>query len=101
MDILSIIIIAILIEAIIQAVKPVFMPGAAKLSVWELVSMGIGVIIAVVGRFNLLAGMVTTDSTILLYVFYVLTGVALGRGPSFVHDLWLKLRSNYGNGLSE
>ena len=28
----------------------------------------------------------------LLYVMYVLTGVALSHGSSFVHDLWVKIR---------
>jgi surface polysaccharide O-acyltransferase-like enzyme len=100
MNYLIIILIAFLIEAFIQAVKPLW--GNAKvgeLSLTEVISMTFGMIVAVIGRLNLFADFVTPDSVFLLYVFYVITGLAMGRGASFVHDLQLKLRSNYGNGL--
>ena len=56
--------------------------------------MCLGVLIAVVARINFLAGVVEISQPVLLYVMYVLTGVALGRGPSFVHDLWVKIRNS-------
>jgi hypothetical protein len=102
MNILIIVLISFLIEALIQVIKPLW--GAAKLgelSLTEVISMTLGVIVAVLGKLNLLADFVTPDSIFLLYVFYILTGLAMGRGTSFVHDLWLKLRSNYGNGLGD
>ena len=58
----------------------------------EIVSMAIGIVIAVVAKINFLAGMVDVAQPVLLYLLYALTGVALGRGPSFVHDLWGKIR---------
>lgn len=102
MNILIILLISFLIEAVIQVIKPLW--GAAKvgmLSVAEIVSMGIGLLVAVFARLNILADFIQVDNVFLLYVFYILTGLAMGRGTSFVHDLWLKLRSNYGNGLPE
>lgn len=100
MNILIIILISFLIEALIQVIKPIW--GSAKIgemSVTEVVSMTIGMIVAAIGKLNILADFVQPDSVFLLYVFYILTGLAMGRGTSFVHDLWLKLRSNYGDGL--
>jgi hypothetical protein len=99
MKILAVISIAILIEAVIQAIKPIWDPAAGKLTIPEIVSMAIGVVVAFFGKLDLLAGLVETSSVILLHIFYVLSGVVLGRGPSFVHDLWLRLRSGYGNEL--
>ena len=26
------------------------------------------------------------------YLFYVMTGIALGRGPSFLYDLWKRIK---------
>jgi hypothetical protein len=99
-NIMTIIVITMVLEAVVQAIKPLW--GSAKLgqlTVTELVSMTLGVIVAIIGKLNLLADMFTPDNTVLLYVFYILTGAAMGRGTSFVHDLWLKLRTNYGDGL--
>ncbi len=101
MNILIILVIAFLIEVVIQLIKPLW--GETKLgglSLTELISMVLGIAIAVFAKLNILASFVTADSVFLLYVFYILTGLAMGRGTSFVHDLWLKLRSNYGDGLS-
>ena len=100
MNIVMIFLITFVIEALIQVIKPIW--GSAKLgqlSVTEIVSMAIGTVIAVIAKLNLLAEFAQTDNAFLLYIFYILTGLAMGRGTSFVHDLWLKLRSNYGNGL--
>lgn len=41
-----------------------------------------------------IAGVVEISQPVLLYVMYVLTGVALGRGPCFAHDLWVKIRNS-------
>jgi len=65
---------------------------AGKITVAEIVSMGIGVVIAVVAKINFLAGVVDVTQPVLLYLLYILAGVALGRGPSFVHDIWTKVR---------
>jgi len=92
MDLANLIIFALFVEAIVQTMKPIWDKTAGKITVAEIVSMGIGVVIAVVTRINFLAGVINVTQPVLLYVLYALTGVALGRGPSFVHDLWTKLK---------
>ena len=89
---LSLIIMALFIEAVVQTLKPLWDKSAGGITVAEIVSMCIGIVIAVIAKINLLAGVVDVTQPVLLYVLYVLTGVALGRGPSFVHDLWIKVR---------
>ena len=92
MDLANLIILALFVEAIVQTMKPIWDKTAGKITVAEIVSMAIGILIAVVAKINFLAGVVEITQPVLLYVIYALTGVALGRGPSFVHDLWGKLR---------
>jgi len=92
MDLANLIIIALFVEAIIQTIKPIWDKTAGKITVAEIVSMAIGVVISVVAKINFLTGVVDVTQPVLLYVLYVLSGVALGRGPSFVHDLWGKVR---------
>ena len=94
MDLANLIILALFVEAIVQTVKPIWDKTAGKIMVAEIVSMGMGIVIAVVAKINFLAGLVSIEQPMLLYVFYMLTGVALGRGPSFAHDLWVKIREN-------
>lgn len=89
----NIIVLALFIEALIQAIKPIWNHEAKKLSLPELLSMAAGIIVAVLGRVNMLDGLITTETPALLYVLYVFSGVALGRGPSFVHDLWNRLKT--------
>ena len=94
MDLANLIILALFVEAIVQTMKPIWDKTAGKITVAEIVSMGIGIVIAVVAKINFLAGVVDVTQSVLLYMLYVLTGVALGRGPSFVHDLWVKIRDS-------
>ena len=94
MDLANLIILALFVEAIVQTLKPLWDKTAGKIAVSEIVSMGIGVVLAVVAKINFLAGVLDVTQPVLLYLLYALTGVALGRGPSFVHDLWEKIRNN-------
>ena len=94
MDLANLIILALFVEAFVQTLKPLWDKTAGKITVAEIVSMCMGVLIAVVAKINFLAGVVEISQPVLLYVLYVLTGVALGRGPSFVHDLWVKIRNS-------
>jgi hypothetical protein len=94
MSLTDLILIALFVEAIVQQLKPLWDKTAPKITVAEIVSMCLGVLIAVVARINFLAGVVEISQPVLLYVLYVLTGVALGRGPSFVHDLWVKIKNS-------
>ncbi len=94
MELTDLILIALFVEAIVQTLKPLWDKSAGSITVAEVVSMCIGVAIAVIAKINFLAGLVDITEPVLLYVLYVLTGVALGRGPSFVHDLWIKIRDS-------
>jgi len=94
MDLANLIILALFVETIVQTLKPLWDKTAGKITVAEIVSMAIGVVIAVVAKINFLEGVVEITQEALLFVLYFLTGVALGRGPSFVHDLWRKIRIN-------
>jgi len=96
MTIFMIFLLTFLIEAVIQIIKPIW--GQTKIgdmSLTEVISMVAGIAIAVFGKLNILAEIIQTESMFLQYVFYVITGLAMGRGTSFLHDLWLKLRSGY------
>ena len=93
MNLTDLLLIALFIEAIVNVLKPLWDKSAGKITAAEVVSMGVGVVIAVVARINFLAGVVNITAPVLLYLLYVLTGVALGRGPSFVYDLWQKIRT--------
>jgi len=93
MNITDLIIIALFIEAIVNALKPIWDKSAKKLTAAEIVSMSIGVIFAVLAKINLLSDAVNITDPVLVYLLYVLTGVALGRGPSFIYDLWKKTRT--------
>ena len=101
MDLANLIILALFVEAIVQTLKPLWDKTAGKITVAEIVSMGIGVVIAAVAKINFLAGMVNVTQPVLLYILYALTGIALGRGPSFVHDLWGRLKGYEPNSTIE
>ncbi len=93
MNLVNLIIIALFVEAVVQTLKPLWDKTAGTISIAEIISMAIGILVAVVAKINMLDGMVDIAQPVLLYVMYVLTGIALGRGPSFVHDLWVKIRA--------
>lgn len=91
MGISEIILVSLFIEAIVNAIKPLWMHDAEKVSVTEIVSMAVGVLLAVVCKINMLYGVVEVEGAI-EYLFYVLTGIAIGRGPSFLYDLWESIK---------
>lgn len=90
---ISLIVLAMFIEAVIQVFKPVWDKTAQPITVPEWISMAVGVVIAVLAQINMLDGLVQVDNIVLTYLFYIFTGIALGRGPNFVHDLWSKLKN--------
>lgn len=92
-QITDIILISLFIEAIVNALKPLWTAGEKKMTVSELVAMGMGILLAVTCKINMLAYVVElTYPAWVTYIFYVLTGIALGRGTNFVYDLWNKLK---------
>lgn len=93
MKITDVILIALFIEAVVNALKPLWSREGDKLSVSEYVSMGMGVLLAVACRINMLAYVVDIAYPAWVeYVFFVLTGIAIGRGTNFIYDLWGKLK---------
>lgn len=96
MNIVLIVIFAILIEAIVQLVKPLWGDKLiGKLSITEVVSMALGVLIAVLAKLNVAEALRVSQPAV-LYIMYVFTGMAMGRGASFIHDLWLKISASIG-----
>lgn len=96
-EITDVILIALFIEAIINALKPIWTKGEPQLTVSEYVSMGMGVLLAVTCKINMLAYVVEADYPMWVeYIFYVLTGIAIGRGTNFLYDLWNKLKEWQG-----
>ena len=93
MTFISYILIAMFIEAVISIFKPLWNKEATPIAVPEYISMGIGIVIAIISKINLLDGLVAVENIILLYLFYVMSGIAMGRGPSFLYDLWQKFKS--------
>ena len=91
--IINIIMLALFVEAIVSAIKPIWKDGGKGLTVTEIVSIVIGVVLAVALRIDLFSAMVSTKTAWetpawVNYVFYAMSGIAIGRGPSFVYDLW-------------
>lgn len=101
-DFTDVILIALFIEAIVEAIKPLWTKGENKLSVSELVAMGMGILLAVTCKINMLAYVVdfAWDYPVWVeYIFYGLTGIAIGRGTNFLYDLWEKLKEWKGGQL--
>ena len=94
---MMLILIALFIEAIVSAIKPLWSKDGERMSVAEIVSIIVGVVLAVTCRLDILR-LVAGDDILansppwVEYIFYVMSGVAIGRGPSFLYDLWQKIR---------
>lgn len=92
-QITDVILISLFIEAIVNALKPIWTKGETRLTVSEYVSMGMGVLLAVTCKINMLAYVVDVEYPIWVeYIFYTLTGIAIGRGTNFVYDLWDRMK---------
>ncbi len=97
MPLVNILLLAILIEAVVSAIKPIWSKDGEKMSVAEIVSICLGVALCVSCRINMLEYIVDWDlidnsPPWVPYIFYTLTGIALGRGPSFLWDLWQRMK---------
>lgn len=94
---IHIIMLALFVEAIVSALKPIWKDGGKGLSVTEIVSIVIGVVLAVAMKIDLFRTLVEVDvlwetPSWVDYVFYAMSGVAIGRGPSFIYDLWENIK---------
>lgn len=93
MQITDIILIALFIEAVVNAIKPIWVKEGEKFTVSEYVSIAMGILLAVSCKINMLAYVVEVNYPLWVeYIFYVLTGIAIGRGTNFLYDLWKKLK---------
>jgi hypothetical protein len=102
MQYINIVLIAMFIEGVVTAIKPLWSRnGSEEMSVSEIVSIVIGIVLAVSCRINMLAYFVQDSflaetPVFVHYIFYAMTGVALGRGPSFLWDLWNRIKNASG-----
>ena len=93
MQFTDVILIALFIEAVVGALKPIWSRDGEKFSVSEYVSMAMGIALAIACRINMLEYVVEIDYPVWVeYIFYVFTGIAIGRGTNFLYDLWDKFK---------
>lgn len=106
MRMINIIMLALFVEAIVSAIKPLWKDGGKGLSVAEIVSIVIGVVMAVSMKIDLFSyfadiEMYTGSPAWVRYIFYAMSGVAIGRGPSFIYDLWENIKKWSEKGKTE
>ena len=93
----GILILSLFVTAVVDCIKPLWSRNGAKVEVAEIVSMAVGVVIAVSCRINLLSYVTGEFLEIhgpvwVEYIFFAMTGLAMGRGASFVKDLWVRIQ---------
>lgn len=87
-----VLLIAVLVEAIVQAIKAGVPEGAAVPAwLWPAVSAGLGVLLCVLAGVDAFA--VLGVGLSIPAVGCVLTGVLVSRGASFVHDIWHRINT--------
>ena len=92
-DLASLLVLGIFIETVVQAIKPAWNSETKHFAYAEIVSMAVGILVGIVGQVNLLAGLINPDNVVALYLLYAVSGLTLGRGSSFIFDLWEKVRT--------
>lgn len=85
-SILSILIIAILVEAVWENLKMVWQDG--KLNINMIGSLVISILVAILTKINVF---IVLKIDINVYVGAVLTGIIISRGANVVHDIWTKI----------
>lgn len=82
---------AVIVEALVQCVRatPITFKNGAW---WEVIASLVGILVASMMQLNLI-GLITPISGIAQYGGVVATGIIIGRGSSFVHDLFGKLKT--------
>ena len=92
-QITELLLISLFIECVVDIFKPLWTEDENALTIAEYVSMAVGVLVAVACKINMLAFVVDIPAPAwVMYFFYVLTGIAMGRGTSFLYDLWNKFK---------
>lgn len=99
-ELIEVILIALFIEAVVDALKPIWTPGEERFTAAEYASMALGVLLAVSCRINMLGYIILFETPVWVeYLFYVMTGIAIGRGTNFVYDLWSRMKEWQGKEL--
>ena len=92
----QILVVAILIESILQALKPIWDKSKRENIAEFYVALGLGVVIAVLGGFDIFAAAGVPLTFLLVlgpWASIFFTGLVLGRGSTAIHDLIKALQS--------
>ena len=87
MSIVTIITIALLVEAIWETLKMVWQEG--KISINTIGALIVGIAVSILAKIDIFAMQGITLSIPL--IGWVLTGILMSRGANFIHDLFNKL----------
>lgn len=91
----SVLMLAVLLEGIVQVIKTWVPEGARSPGwLWPVCSAGLGVLLCALANVDLLRPAGITLAVPLVGEF--LTGVLISRGASFVHDLWSRISDGTG-----
>lgn len=87
MSIVTIITIALLVEAIWETLKMVWQDGKANVN--TIGALVVGILISILAKLDIFA--IQGISLSVPVIGYVLTGILLSRGANFIHDLFNKM----------
>ncbi len=90
---LLLVVLGLLVEAIVETLKLVWDAEKRKVSVPVICSLVVGIGIAMLTQasiFELLNITIVASS----WLGYIITGILISRGSSFIHDLWSRI-NNY------
>lgn len=87
MSIVTIITIALLVEAIWETLKMVWQEG--KINVNTIGALIVGIVVSILAKIDIFAMQGITLSIPL--IGWILTGILMSRGANFIHDLFNKL----------
>ena len=94
-------ILAVMGEGVIEAIKPALKPLADRMpqgvDLYLYISLILGVLLALNWRADLFMA-IGIDSAALPYVGSILTGIVIGRGANFAHDLVNRINKGGSNG---
>ena len=87
MSIVTIITIALLVEAILETLKMVWQEG--KININTIGALIVGIAVSILAKIDIFA--MQGISLSIPLVGWILTGVLMSRGANFIHDLFNKL----------
>lgn len=87
MSIVTIITIALLVEAIWETLKMVWQEG--KININTIGALIVGIVVSILAKIDIFAMQEITLSIPL--IGWILTGILMSRGANFIHDLFNKL----------